>query len=65
MISICSPSVEKTDKIGKRHYFFTNRHDVAVGIMVADERLATLRCDWHREKRPYTGRGKLRKMPAH
>jgi len=42
----------ETDKIGKRHYF-TNRHNVAAEIMVADEKLETLRCDWHREKRPY------------
>ena len=42
----------KTDKIGKQHYF-TNRHDIAAEFMVADEKLETLRCDWHREKRPY------------
>ena len=55
--------VEKTDSIVKGHYFFTNRHDAAAGIMVANERLETLRCNWHKEKRP--GRGKLRKIPEH
>jgi len=37
-------------------FFIINRHDAAAEIVVADEKLETLRCDWHREKRPYRKR---------
>ena len=47
--------VEKNDD-GKQHYFSNNRHDAAMEIVCADERLDILRADWQRGKRRYRKR---------